>query len=991
MDIDSSPSMARGVLAPPVEQHQPVPDPRPPPPGTEQPRDFLAPPKPQLHSQSLVASSQVLTDGLPSVSVQLGAAASVSPIPAAYLPSGFSLGTPRTQSLAESEIDAFPQLDTPDEDLGDDLLPRVPKPFLEGGTPYQIEEQKPYKLTVQEQLVTRVSETVTNKTLGFVDQSDYLVELEAIPKDEIESTTSGAPGSLGEATYFTALAVVALAPGNYEPDEWGKQNADAAIGRFLKVLEQTSWDKTDFLFDGETSQGTEHPIRHPKWLEWNEDGRKRIRPMSKDAFGPIVAACYYTYNCPNSSEGVRTQSQRVIKRWVTYLSEHSWTIHTNWAKIEFVKPTYSSSDRVNTNGKLGIEAFLLLPHELYALKLCAESLSVPHSIIIPFFDIAVAVELAIPIIVKSLRDALDHVLDYFNYSTSFDIELIRGWRRSAIKGHFFINILAPAKTPILDAFEAACKVAFSKNAHIFIDPHARTLGFDTVILELIDGIIELFPEALKLFPLGSVLVDLFKQLLPWFDTEVLSEFFAFVIWFLPTIVAKDSDFGYFVWSFAVLLETRPSLVAWMRPSILSIFAAGANRGNPNGIWAWLADEKSTVMAQIKRFEDAHVNNWRCYAYTKNYEQWLKNDVNTNPNTHGPASSRLDYLLLQGLAKKGTPPLLPNVQLNLKLVWEGFATCIQGLKDEALRLFNTLGSYERQFVDRAGALVRETIDLVQGFTRNVWKEGIQTSRFVHSLAEGFVEYTAWTVSGLAHHMKWAKALSDLSLSSADIIHLKVRNVLDVSGAIKDLKDFTVMQIRAVGGELKQWVKSSGVLLTYMVWASSSISGVAGAEKMILHTLRLKSGPLFQWKFEADKGLTSFTNWADSRLDFTADVGKVVTSTIDGAAGLADCVLFQARALDSSIEEWHLELGVPKQYRKWIRCSVKSVASGKEMVKSIEKLADGRFVTRTYQDGIEKSGIILDKWGNELEKIGKGVGGAVQDVGDSIGKLFPGWHI
>ena len=40
--------------------------------------------------------------------------------------------------------------------------------------------------------------------------------------------TSGAPDTLGEATLSTSISVVALAAGNYHPDQWDASNANVA-------------------------------------------------------------------------------------------------------------------------------------------------------------------------------------------------------------------------------------------------------------------------------------------------------------------------------------------------------------------------------------------------------------------------------------------------------------------------------------------------------------------------------------------------------------------------------------------------------------------------------------------------------------------------------------------------------------------------------------------------------------------------------------------
>jgi hypothetical protein len=581
-------------------------------------------------------------------------------------------------------------------------------------------------------------------------------------------------------------------------------------------------------------------------------------------------------------------------------------MHTNRADKQFEEVTFSDSTLQATNQRLTIETFMLWPHELYALKNCAISLSVPHSIIIPYLNTIVelenvlgtALENFVNVLSHSFAEALEHILDLLNYSTTYDVELIHGWRRSALKGRLTVGIDSYQKKLILGSFEAVCKVNFMMNVSIFRETGSLALQFGTIVTKTIEEILGLFPAVLKHFPLLSFIQDMFKQMLPWFDVEMLAEFYAFMVLPIYALKAKDSDIGYNVWSFATLLECRPALVYWLLPAAASIFETISNRGNPNGLWAWLAHRQNIVDQQLSVFENSHINYWKCYAYTKKYDDWIHKDVNTDPEKHGPASPRLDYLVLQGLAEKGPPRAATKVKVDLKMLWDGFKACIQALIDEAVSSFTTLGWYRRQFIDLAGNTVEETVDLVEGFTRNIWNAGKQTSRLVHHIA-GEVEYTTWDAVGAFHHyMKWVKAQSDLSLSSADLVEFQLRDILDgskkvwmwtngvlssfvkysltsVSGTIADLQDWTLKQVRSLEGEMKQWVKSSGTLLSYTMWSNSSVDGLAEAGNMIMHKIKDPSGPLRQWIYETGVGLKSFTIWANSTTDLGAEAAQVAT--------------------------------------------------------------------------------------------------------------------
>jgi hypothetical protein len=135
-----------------------------------------------------------------------------------------------------------------------------------------------YKSKVQQQLTTvrDLSDlTSTLETTGYLDEHGYLIEWNKI-SDECGKQIMG-PHAEGEATYFTAIALVALASGNYNQDSWEAQNANHYIENFLDVLENKSWGNKE-------ASGETHPIRHPDWVEYYGNDQMRQRPLSKDSF-----------------------------------------------------------------------------------------------------------------------------------------------------------------------------------------------------------------------------------------------------------------------------------------------------------------------------------------------------------------------------------------------------------------------------------------------------------------------------------------------------------------------------------------------------------------------------------------------------------------------------------------------------------------------------------------------------------------------------------
>ncbi|KAJ6036163.1 hypothetical protein N7540_000442 [Penicillium herquei] len=520
-------------------------------------------------------------------------------------------------------------------------------------------------------------------------------------------------------------------------------------------------------------------------------------------------------------------------------------------------------------------------------------------------------------------------------------------------------------------------------------------------------------------------------MLPWFDPEILAEFYSFaIVGFYTLFSKKDSDISYTVWSFIIVSDCRPVLIYWLLPVVSGVFELISSRGNPNGIWAWIAHKKSVVEDQIHVFENKHINKWKYWAYTKTYSQWLEGDVNTNPNQHNPGSSRMDYLLLHGLVEKGVPMPGKRAELDLKILWEGFKACIQAIIDDAVAKFKELGKLEREFVDLAGNTVLEVISQVEGFSRSIWKAGKQTSRLLHHLA-GEVEYMAWdAVSGsLTHFMRWAKAQADLTMKLEDLVELQLRDVLSgskavwmwangaldsfvkyaitsINGTVADLQNWTIKQIRSVEGVLKQWTKVSGTLVSYAVWNNATVQGLAKAGSMILHDIKDPSGALREWIFEAGIGLKSFRAWTKSTEDLAADAESICKNAVRDAVGGLTLVekdgerLIRRLVFSGSTPEgiaksaqcqWDIDAAGTKLYRVWVNSTLAGVAPAENLVKSVERSDGGKFIIRSFKDGLEFGGQVVDKFGHELEKIGKGIEKGAQDVIGAIGGALGGIHL
>jgi hypothetical protein len=49
----------------------------------------------------------------------------------------------------------------------------------------------------------------------------------------------------------------------------------------------------------------------------------------------------------------------------------------------------------------------------------------------------------------------------------------------------------------------------------------------------------------------------------------------------------------------------------------------------------------------------------------------------------------------------------------------------------------------------------------------------------------------------------------------------------------------------------------------------------------------------------------------------------------------------------IEQWDIEAGLPKKYKKWAKSTISGAGSANDMVKSVERSDGGKFISRSYR--------------------------------------------
>lgn len=158
---------------------------------------------------------------------------------------------------------------------------------------------------------------------GFRDRRGFVIAF--VNQDNLDSNAvTSKPDQEGEATFFTAIAAIALATDAYGTrDEWETQNLDEELNSLLLVLRDQAWGNAD-------QQGKKYPIRHPDDLDFDADGNVlRAAPLSKDAFGAIVCAGYYAYMCPAlpSNSKSKATARSLVNKWIDFLVDSGFWIH----------------------------------------------------------------------------------------------------------------------------------------------------------------------------------------------------------------------------------------------------------------------------------------------------------------------------------------------------------------------------------------------------------------------------------------------------------------------------------------------------------------------------------------------------------------------------------------------------------------------------------------------------------------------------------------
>ncbi|KAH7142735.1 hypothetical protein B0J13DRAFT_608069 [Dactylonectria estremocensis] len=841
-----------------------------------------------------------------------------------------------------------------------------------------------YKITVQQQLTApRDPYNLDPKPedVGYLDEHGYVVEWVKV-KDKAGQDVLAADAR-GEATYFTAIAVVALASGNYLQDSWEAQNANLHISRFLDVLENKSWGNKD-------DKGDVHPIRHPEWVEYYGDDHIRRRPMSKDSFGQIVLACYCAYKCANSSAQVREQAHSLLNKWIIYLSRHQWLIHSNYVPDEFQTDgdefvnLFDDEEHQHRITKIGKESFMLYPHELWALRNCAIEIGVPHEIILPNWAFSTGLNASFfdgPLeeLVKQSGGAIDYLYDRLQYRKKWSLDLVPGWKKSRISGTLSIGAFGVvSKQQIRQLFETALR-----------DYVLSAFEFRKELPNVLDSIMRPLSQFLYAPEINQILCK---------------------------ASYKESNSKYAIWPFIMEIESRPYLRLLLEPCFRDFFGFLAKKDNPNGTWAWLAHRHDVVLEQIAGFENAgDVQKWRGYAYgEKACNDWIKK---TSEQELDHFCSRLDYLVLKNLAEKGLPQM-PILEASFKPFLDFAVGVLDRLLQKITDNLTQQLKYFRRWVDDLGNVIEDTFsaDKVTQAIKKTTGE-IVTVAF---RADGVVEISRWTATGSFKSFQRLEQVAENGLARVDNLLEFQKRFID--GTLKSWKwehgkvlqsfgkylgvpesGLTTTAVKVISlarnpaGELTQMIRSAdGVLQNFTHWAAGEANGFAKATQRLTQKHRTSTGELLRWTYHPGGALKEFSQWSKSTGELSAEAadhvkralreieGKIDTfewtrgvfdrsmtyaaSLPSGIAKVSDCILLQNRDVGGILEQWELKKGAVKAYSRWQHSTEEGAAQAVDAVVRIERQGE-KIVKHVFKEGIALQSQVLDAVGNVIGSVTK----------------------
>jgi hypothetical protein len=518
-------------------------------------------------------------------------------------------------------------------------------------------------------------------------------------------------GAQGEATYLTAVAAISFATDSYQQKDSTLLAQDKqAVLELLNTLTTAAWGNRDGV------TGLESPIRHPDdWdykkveVETNpgsgsfrtEIVKDRQRPLTKDGFDQILTAVYYASHSPawKQDPAVQSASRALVQKWYNYLVANQWSLDPRMGV-----PGASWAAPLGANGDPqtpvpGPESFILAPTDRYAFQSVANSLGIP----------------------TDQADADRYALQWMGLLADPLGGGSAGFAASPEVVQATADFLANAAGTGLDQIlQTRILVPFTSSTVTWIDDGVRkqiVKVFEDVIRDgmrallvgstspgdllgvAVGNILGQLPSWLGKNQWSSILTTGLKEVLPWLGGDVVeTATFATTLVVSDMAVARgtlgDDVIGYSVWSVAAEMEARPAMADLLRPLVKAFAADLQGHGKDGALWDWLAGNPGRVQLFLDKFQANPLHQWDDYAWQRSWNSF----VQATAGTKTALSSRVDYLVLQGLQNKGAPAGLTGVVLSWR---DDLVNAIKSLKpQDFVALFKGLGVSWQDIINSA---------------------------------------------------------------------------------------------------------------------------------------------------------------------------------------------------------------------------------------------------------------------------------------------------
>ncbi len=828
----------------------------------------------------------------------------------------------------------------------------------------------------------------------------------------------------GEGTLFTAIAAIAIATGNYHQDEWESAEANTALEELLGTLMTESWGNRDGM-------GREHPIRHSQVLDYDK-ARNAFRqsPMTKDSFGAIVAAAHYAYDNPHSTPAVRQLARDLMTKWSEYLVLNQWRTHSNYIAGEFDSEEREKTDPntgekknydvykhiFNENGEhktfKGPEGFLLLPHEIYAFQNVAADMGIatnPWTVLsaMPAAFIQTIGDVAAPYLGDAAGQGIGYILDRLNFGRDYDIKVNLGGREvSVLKGNYSIGIPQGTRDRIVtefshfitDAIQEAIR-SYNFQDQFRLDDFQSQSG-DLVGLAL-NRILDLLPDQLGKDSWRSILTGAVQQVLPWLSYSGLIETGTFIVT-LQTLKddkvfdrfeSKPDVASYTMWSYATEFETRPEMADLLKPFVQEFFSFLRADGNPNSLWAWLAEDKGRVNEHLRMFElrmSDPVNNGGTLSSEFAYSSTKFNEFLSRTGDTNKLFPRLDYIVLQGLAEKGPPRGVSDVVSD----WgKKFA-------DAAEKAFGQFVEGVKEGVRKAGEYVKEQWDAAGGYIKERWDAA---GNYLVERRDAAGKYVTerWDAAG-----NYVQERGD----AAGKYYTEQR---DAAGAVlskgwKDGSRWVSQTLDKSGQVLKEWIyydDAGQKIYQWRTWANGKLTNfeqyttsglieinkyISTSGKWVSQTLDSAGKVLKEWIYYDDAGqkIYQWRTWADGKLtnfEQYTNTGLIEINKFINTSG--QWISQKLNSAGQVLQEWiyYDAAGSKlKQYGEWsggkLTELAKYASDGATRTFWAYVSTSGNWVERSYSKGVETS---VKVWNS----AGKYLGDQLKNYSDAASKLDP----